>query len=155
MYQQPYVERKSEGIAILLAALVGIAGLMGAGHMYASKIAKGLIIMFSSLILYVLTWGTFFLFFTTASLNVMNSALPPSLQSGPPTFPPIFIFLGIAYFSLWIWQIFSARADCRRHNEDVSRGYYNSPQPPGGYYPRPQIKYPQQQRSPNDWPRRG
>ena len=91
--QLPY---KSPGTAALIAFIGGIFGLPGIGHIYVGKVGKGIGILISGIIIAVL-------------LVIMVISLQSIL---------LFI-LGIAYFVLWIWQIFNARKLAKKFNELV------------------------------------
>ncbi len=109
------VERKSEGIAILLALSGGVLGFSGIGHFYASKIGKGLLIMFMGFVYEAVT-TTLFIAFTGAAMKHEHP-------------DPWWLLSLLMWFIFFIWQIFDARAVCRMHNIEVMTGRYNVPYP--------------------------
>jgi len=95
-------QEKSEGVAIVLAVLVGLLGFYGVGHMYVGRIRRGLVILF-------LDW---FISISGIVLIMMNEILGTGgLVLG--------IILLIGSFALWIWQIFDVRKVCREHNQSL------------------------------------
>jgi uncharacterized membrane protein len=110
---------KSSGTAALLAFFGAIIGLPGIGHIYVGRIGRGLLILISGFILYILSWisvlGGFFggLFGTAAS---RSSDLGLSIfQTGL----GLGVFLWCAYIALLVWQIFNARSLAKRLNEQI------------------------------------
>jgi hypothetical protein len=100
-------ERKSEGVAVLLAVLLGGVGLCGIGQMYVGRITRGLVIFFTGLVLEILGW-------TCVILPSEKDLLRP----------PVFLLATIIVFgglTFWIWQIFDARNVCRDHNTKLLR----------------------------------
>lgn len=83
------VQYKSPGIAVVLALVFGIFGLMGIGHIYVGRVSKGLFLFIIGVILGVLTWGSFFTGFVT--FGFVASAL-----------------FGLMLFVLCVWQIYDA-----------------------------------------------
>ncbi len=96
---------KVESTTILLALLPGLIGLSGIGHIYASKVGKGVAILVGGMILDIIGLSTLVLGLGTLFFGIG------------------FIFAGaggiflLIYFGIWIWQIFDARSACREYNE--------------------------------------
>jgi len=98
-------QKKSEGVATVLAALVGMFLIYGVGHIYVGRIGRGLIILFIELAIGVL----------------VVIPLVYGLAEGEVGFIiPIAILL-LADLILWIWQIFDARRVCRDHNRNLEQ----------------------------------
>jgi TM2 domain-containing membrane protein YozV len=95
-------QEKSEGVAIVLAVLVGLIGFYGVGHMYVGRIRRGLVILFLD---WVISIPSFF------SLVVGLSGDIELLVLG--------VVLLVGSLILWIWQIFDARRVCREHNQGL------------------------------------
>ena len=112
--QLPY---KSPGTAALIAFIGGIFTLLGLGHIFVGKIGKGLGILVSGIIIYVL--------FVIMAISLPGMLLLGLVESstgdagsGGIIFIIIFL-LGIAYLVLWIWQIFNAKKLAKKFNELV------------------------------------
>ncbi len=110
--QLPY---KSPGTAALIAFIGGIFGLQGIGHIYVGKVGKGIGILIAGIIIAALL-----------VITIMMGIMGPMMGMGPmmmdPSQMPLIILsfiLGIAYFVLWIWQIFNARNLAKKFNESV------------------------------------
>ena len=109
--QLPY---KSPGTAALIAFIGGIFALLGLGHIYIGNIGRGIGILISGIVIYALLVITIFSF-SLQGLSFLAADKPPiGIES-------IFIIfvLGIAYFILWIWQIFNAKKRAKKFNESV------------------------------------
>ena len=85
-----YASYKSEGTTLVLAILLGLLMINGVGHLYVSKVGKGVAILIGSLILLIA--GAVTIFFGVG-----------------------FILL-IIYFIIFIWQIIDARKLCQEYN---------------------------------------
>lgn len=101
-----YPPYKSPGTAALIAIIGGIFGFPGIGHIYLGKIAKGLVILFSGLILFVV-----------ALLVLFAGAFGGSAGIAAGT--TIAIGLFIAYAVIWFWQIFNAHTLAKKYNEHI------------------------------------
>ncbi|HZL21871.1 MAG TPA: zinc-ribbon domain-containing protein [Nitrososphaeraceae archaeon] len=112
--QLPY---KSPGTAALIAFIGGIFALLGLGHIFIGKIGKGVGILVSGIIIYVL-----FVIMAISLPVMLLLGLVESFTgyagSGGIIFIIMFI-LGIAYLVLWIWQIFNAKKLAKKFNELV------------------------------------
>ena len=110
--QLPY---KSPGTAALIAFIGGIFALLGLGHMYIGNVGRGIGILISGIIIYVL-----FIIIIIFSLS-LQGLLFLGVDESPIGIEAILIIfvLGIAYFVLWIWQIFNARKLAKKFNESV------------------------------------
>ena len=87
---QSYASYKSEGTTLVLAIILGILGINGVGHLYVSKVGRGVAILIGSLILAIAGFAT--LFFGVG------------------------VILLIIYFIIFIWQIIDARNLCQEYN---------------------------------------
>ncbi len=118
--QLPY---KSPGTAALIAFIGGIFGLQGVGHIYVGKIGKGIGILIAGIIIGALL-----------VITIMMRIMGPMMEMGPMMgiMGPMIMMdssqmsliilpfvIGIAYFVLWIWQIFNAGKLARKFNESV------------------------------------
>ena len=110
--QLPY---KSPGTAALIAFIGGIFALLGLGHMYIGNVGRGIGILISGIIMYVL-----FIIIIIFSLS-LQGLLFLGVDESPIGIEAILIIfvLGIAYFVLWIWQIFNAKKLAKKFNESV------------------------------------
>ena len=110
--QLPY---KSPGTAALIAFIGGIFALLGLGHMYIGNVGRGIGILIFGIIIYVL-----FLIIIIFSLS-LQGLLFLGVDESPIGIEVILIIfvLGVAYFVLWIWQIFNARKLAKKFNESV------------------------------------
>lgn len=88
---------------MVLAALPGIFGLVGIGHIYLGRVERGVVLLVVGLLLAVP--GTA-LAFTAPVLGL-----------------PLLLIL---FVPLWVWSIFDARNICRRYNDALD----SSGQPP-------------------------
>jgi hypothetical protein len=107
--QLPY---KSPGTAALIAFIGGIFALLGLGHIYVGKVERGIGILISGIIIYVL------LIIMVISFPSFLILAPDESSVGIEVILMVFV-LGIAYFVLWIWQIFNARKLAKKFNESV------------------------------------
>lgn len=101
-----YNPYKNPGTAALIAIIGGIFGFPGIGHIYVGRIARGILILISGIILFVL--GLIAIF--------AGAALGPAGFAAGAVFGFIFI---IIYVVIWIWQIFDARSLAKQFNEQV------------------------------------
>ena len=110
--QLPY---KSPGTAALIAFIGGIFALLGLGHIYIGNVGRGIGILISGIIIYVL-----YIIIIIFSLS-LQGLLFLGVDESPIGIEAILIIfvLGIAYFVLWIWQIFNARKLAKKFNESV------------------------------------
>ena len=108
--QLPY---KSPGTAALIAFIGGIFALLGLGHIYVGKVERGIGILISGIIIYVLLIIMMVISFPSFLILAPDES---SVSIG--VILMVFV-LGIAYFVLWIWQIFNARKLAKRFNESV------------------------------------
>lgn len=108
---------KSEGLALLLAILPGVFGLLGIGHLYASRIRRGVLLLIGGLLLSGIGSACFIIGSLSGLVVTPSGVL--LMQEAP---PELFIYWGIGFFvslcglALWIWQIIDARAVCRQYN---------------------------------------
>ena len=107
--QLPY---KSPGTAALIAFIGGIFGLQGIGHIYVGKVGRGIGILISGIVIFAL------LVITVVSMQSLL-ILDPNESSIGIGVILLMIILGVAYFVLWIWQIFNARKLAKKFNESV------------------------------------
>jgi TM2 domain-containing membrane protein YozV len=112
--QLPY---KSPGTAALIAFVGGIFALPGIGHIYVGKVGKGIAILIFGVVLMVLT---FVLIFSVVPFTMpTDEAVDVENASIGIWIPIISAAFGIAYFVLFVWQIFNARNLARKFNESV------------------------------------
>jgi TM2 domain-containing membrane protein YozV len=95
----PYsmVPQKSEGVAVVLAIILGIFGLWGIGHMYAGKFGKGVVLLILGLIFGGLFWVSIFL--TVILIGFVGLAL-----------------FGLIQFVGWLWQAYDAYQTVKTYN---------------------------------------
>lgn len=79
----------------------------GIGHIYVGRIGRGLLILFSGLILFIV-WIFIFLLSILAGAGGIIGALVLGI---------IFI---VGYIIIWFWQIFDANNLARKYNEIVN-----------------------------------
>lgn len=96
-------QKKSEGVATVLAALIGMLLVYGMGHIYVGKIGRGLFILFIDFAIGIP--GLISVFY--------------GLDKGEMGFIILGAVLLFADFILWIWQIFDAKRVCRDHNRNL------------------------------------
>jgi hypothetical protein len=106
----PYVTHKNPKIAVLLASTLGIFGLLGIGHIYVGRWVQGVLILITGLILDGLMVMTFF------SMTFFPGRDPTTnvIDMGA----DVFLFIGIVYFAVFIWQIFDSRSLAKKFNND-------------------------------------
>ena len=85
-----YASYKSEGTTLVLAILLGLLMINGVGHLYVSKVGKGVAILIGSIILAAAGFITLFL--------------------------GVGVILLIIYFIIFIWQIVDSRKLCQEYN---------------------------------------
>ena len=117
---------KSEMTTILLAALFGVIGFLGIGHLYVGRIRRGLVLLIGAWALAVAS----FVCFAVWSMSHMVIPPPGYPKIEVPAYFIAFLALGIilllGIFFLWIWQIFDARAACTKYNGQTSPPGSNS-----------------------------
>ena len=118
-HNTPFVDQlpyKSPGTAALIAFIGGIFALLGLGHMYIGNVGRGIGILISGIIIYVL----FIIIIIIFSLS-LQGLLFLGVDESPIGIEAILIIfvLGIAYFVLWIWQIFNARKRAKEFNKSI------------------------------------
>jgi TM2 domain-containing membrane protein YozV len=96
------LEHKNPGIAALLAAILGIWGLMGIGHIYVGKIAKGVVFLIVGIILAGLVWVSFALGFLTLGFGFIFT-----------------LIFAVILVILWIYQIVDAYNLAKMFNREV------------------------------------
>ena len=109
--QLPY---KSLGTAALIAFIGGIFALFGLGHIYIGNVGRGIGILISGIIIYVLLIIIIIFSLSLQGLFLGADESPIGIEA-----ILIIFVLGIAYFVLWIWQIFNARKRAKKFNESV------------------------------------
>ena len=111
---------KSKKIAILLAALPGIIGFLGIGHLYTGRIRRGLILLIGAWCLA----GTSTFCYIVWAMSQMVIPPPGYPRVEPPASSLVFLATSIVLFfglvGLWIWQIFNAKAVCQNYNKQAS-----------------------------------
>lgn len=83
---------KNEGTALVLAALPGVFGLLGIGHMYLGRVWRGIVLLVGGLVLAAVGFGTLWF-----------------------TFGILLIPLVVA----WIWSLFDTKNLCRQYNKEL------------------------------------
>lgn len=112
--QLPY---KSPGTAALVAFLGGIFALPGIGHIYVGKLGRGIAILVLGIVLIVLAVVLIFSIMPfTLSTDTATIIENASMGLWIPIISAVF---GIAYFVLFVWQIFNARNLARKFNVSV------------------------------------
>ena len=111
--QLPY---KSPGTAALIAFIGGIFALLGLGHIYIGNVGRGIGILISGIVIYAVLIITTIFSFVLQGLSFLASGIP---TIGIESISTIFVLVGIAYFVLWIWQIFNARKRAKKFNQIV------------------------------------
>ena len=96
------LEHKSPGVAAVLALVLGFFGLMGVGHIYVGRLARGIVLLIVGIILAALTFGSLFLGFVTLGLGWVGT-----------------IIFGIILLILWIWHTFDAYSLAKQFNRAV------------------------------------
>lgn len=89
---------RSEGITLVLAAVLGLIGICGIGHIYVGRLARGFVLLFGSVAIGVAGFlmGVMFLWF------------------------PEFVFVPLAaYLGFYVWTVFDARSVVKKHNESL------------------------------------
>ena len=90
---------RSEGTTLILAAVLGIIGVCGIGHIYVGLLARGFVILFGSLAIGILG---------------MVAAIALMLFPG-------FVFVPLAaYLGFYVWSVFDARRIVRLHNAELA-----------------------------------
>src|SRR5215208_4912620 len=118
-HNTPFVDQlpyKSPGTAALIAFIGGIFALLGLGHIYIGNVGRGIGILISGIVIYAILVITMIFSFFLQGLSFLASGIP---TIGIESISTIFVLVGIAYFVLWIWQIFNARKRAKKFNEVV------------------------------------
>jgi hypothetical protein len=107
---------KSGAVAVLLATLPGLVGLLGMGHFYLRRFRRAVVFLLGGLLLVVATWlsiGTW--------IGLGMTVPPPGYAPvDPPAYRNVFVVVSfltsVGFVALWVVQIFDARRACRAHN---------------------------------------
>ncbi|MDD1767829.1 MAG: zinc-ribbon domain-containing protein [Methanomassiliicoccales archaeon] len=103
----PRVSHSDPRIAAILALGPGFFGLMGLGHIYLNRLAKGLVILAVGVVLGVLTW-----------IPIIGLLLLSPSDMGPGTDGEALVsavgLFGSVFFLLWLWQTYDAYAIARK-----------------------------------------
>lgn len=100
------IERKSTGLAAVLALILGFFGLWGVGHIYVGKLGRGFALLIIGVLLAI---GGFLLIIGAAFAGGLAG-----LAGGA-----IFWVITIILLVGWIWQTFDAYNLAKRYNEYV------------------------------------
>lgn len=104
--------RKDPGIAALLALVLGFFGIMGVGHLYIGKMAKGVVILLLGAALAVM-----------AALSAIPLIIGGFLAGGVEGLfggIAIVIMLFVGVFAFNIWQVFDAYNLAKRYNDALA-----------------------------------
>lgn len=102
--QASLIDKKSSGMAALLAGLLGLFGLWGIGHIYVGKVARGAVLLVVGVMLYI---GIF--------LAIVFGAITAIFTFGLGLGIPFVYILFV--FALWAWQTHDAYSLANRFNE--------------------------------------
>lgn len=111
--QAPY---KSPGTAMLISLIAGLFGLLGIGHIYVGKLRNGILLLIGGLVLMGLIIACM-LAYNAAQIYAQYGYYSNNNSAGGLAFLG-FVF-SIAYFALFVWQIFDIRKQAKRFNEAV------------------------------------
>ena len=111
----PYA--KNPRLAMILAAVLGLLGMMGIGHIYMRKYAKGIVLLLI---------GAFFAFLSLVSIIMIFSPSDFSLETRVIT-AAIF---SAPFMILYLWQVFNAPKPNRSKAAQDPYGYYKPPYGP-------------------------
>lgn len=103
------MNKPNEGVATLLAFLLGLIGILGTGHMYARRLGRGLGFFILGIILLGTTGVFWALYLDSEEINWFTWE---STYNTDYLFP--IAIAGILYVIVWLWQIFDARKTCRQ-----------------------------------------
>lgn len=95
--------RVSESTVTGLAAIGGIFGMHGLGHISLGRMATGFLMLFAGWALIV---------------GAVLSYLKGWVDYGETSYLALIGVLGVAYVFLFVWQVMDAGASARRHNRD-------------------------------------
>ena len=117
------ISNKSIIMAVIIAIVGGIFGLLGLGHMYVGKLGKGFGILGLGigLIVIPITLAGYLSFFLPDEVGLHPLALPSksNIDSLFFLFGVIVISFVIGYLLLFIWQVFDARKLAKKFNYSV------------------------------------
>ncbi len=118
IYPPSYVAprpHKDPGIAALLALLLGFFGILGIGHIYASKLAKGLILLVVGLLYAPLAF--IFILFSFVPFVIAGPGISLGLGAA---LLAIVVILAAVWLALLIWSAFDAYASASEYNPRVA-----------------------------------
>ena len=108
---------KSPRMAMILAAVPGLLGVMGMGHIYMGKYLKGFILLIS---------GGFFALLSLASIILIF--MPDEFSLGVKVVTAA--ILSVPFLALFLWQLFDAPKPARSRPVQEPNGYYRPPYGP-------------------------
>lgn len=98
-------KQKSKAITAIIAAIFGLAGFFGIGHIYIGEKRKGMMLLVVGIVLATMTWIIYLLGFVTYrgwSLGIARIVYIPSISSAGDAAAGV---IQIILLILWIWQI--------------------------------------------------
>lgn len=105
--RDPYV--KDPRLAMKLALVLGLLGILGIGHLYMKKIAKGIVLFFAGGFFALLSLASIYLIFRPDEFSLEVKIVTAMIMSAP-------------FLIVLIWQIFDAPKPIRsRTVEDLNR----------------------------------
>jgi len=113
---RPQYEMKDTGITIIFAALIGLFGIMGIGHIYLGKVGKGVAILIGGFVIAALMY--------VVTFSLLWSEVWLMDSDGNVDFVPVIIFMVVAviiYFAYYVWQVFDAHKLAKHYNEELIR----------------------------------
>jgi TM2 domain-containing membrane protein YozV len=106
---------KDPGIAALLALFLGFLGILGIGHIYAGKLAKGLILLVVGLLFAPLAF--IFIFFSFVPFIAMGRGIGLGLGAA---LLVVVVILGVAWLAIRIWSTVDAYRTAEEYNARVA-----------------------------------
>ena len=117
MYQQIDPYAKNPRVATILAAAMGLLGMMGIGHLYMKKYVKGMVLLMVGGFLAIMSLVSIMMLFTPDQFSFGVHFMATVLMSAP-------------FLLLYLWQVFDAPKPkkCKAAKNDY--GYYQPPKGP-------------------------
>lgn len=105
-YYPPWHKEKDPSVVLILAVVLGLIGIMGVGHLYLGKVARGIVFLILGLAV-IPTITALFLY-----LIVSVGPNPYSIVA------PVVIII-VIWLGLLIWQAYDAHQLVKKYNLDI------------------------------------
>jgi TM2 domain-containing membrane protein YozV len=117
-YPQQYAPyAKNPRLATKLAAVLGLLGIMGIGHLYMRKPIKGILLLFIGGFFALLSSVSIIMIFQPSEFSMIVRVITAAMMSAP-------------FLLIYLWQVFDAPKPSKAQMKQDRYGYYRPPYGP-------------------------